>query len=63
MMNLYRATIETYFYGKTIYHLYILAETGGLAKQMIYNYPKFRNDEDAKIVSIDKIDTSIAGIL
>lgn len=62
-MNLYKFTIKTYFYGNVTYTLYVLAETEGLATNIIYDYPKFKCDEDAKIISIDKIDTSVAGII
>ena len=62
-MNLYKFTIKTYFYGNVTYTLYVLAETEGSATNMVYDYPKFKHDEDAKIISIDKIDTSVAGII
>ena len=55
-MNLYKVIVSTYYFGNVSYVLFVLAETEGLAKAKVYEYPKYKRDEDAKIVSIEQID-------
>ena len=49
--NLYKFVIKTYKFGNVKYPIYVRAKCIEDARQIVYNYPKYRNDEDAEIES------------
>lgn len=55
-MKLWTIHIKTYYFGNVEYNVLILAKTKENALQLLYDYPRYRNDEDAEIQSIKEIE-------
>lgn len=55
-MKLWKVHIKTYYFGVRHYDLFVLADTETNMLITIYNHPDYRKDEDAEIVSYEKID-------
>ncbi len=61
--NLYKFVIKTYRFGNVRYPIYVKAKCIEDARQMVYSYPSYRNDEDAEIESEGWIDMCEDGII
>lgn len=62
-MKLYRIIVDTYYFGNTIRIFHVLAESEEEAKRMLYEFPRFKNDDDAEIRDIQEIDLCKAGVI
>ena len=55
MMRLWKVYIKTYHFGISYYNLFVLADTESNMLRTVYEYPTYRKDEDAEIVSYEEI--------
>lgn len=54
-MRLWKVHIRTYLFGIRYYDLFVLADTENNMLRTVYEYPTYRKDEDAEIVSYEEI--------
>lgn len=54
-MRLWKVHIRTYLFGIRYYDLFVLADTESNMLRTVYDYPTYRKDEDAEIVSYEEI--------
>ena len=54
-MRLWKVHIRTYLFGIRYYDLFVLADTESNMLRTVYEYPTYRKDEDAEIVSYEEI--------
>jgi hypothetical protein len=57
--KLFRALINTYYFGNKSYYIYVLAEDSDEALEYIYKHEYYKNDEDAEIDEIVEIAYSL----
>lgn len=62
-MKLFEFNIKTYLYGIKRYKLYVLAGDEEDARQLVWQYPKYRHDQDAEIESVREISLETPGII
>lgn len=55
-MKLFKICVRTYYYGNVEYVLFVLADSVENAKKTLYQYPRYKRDEDAEIKSVEEID-------
>jgi hypothetical protein len=61
--KLFRALINTYYFGNKSYYIYVLAEDCDEALKYIYKHEPYKNDEDAEIGEIVEIAFETKGII
>ena len=54
-MRLWKVHVRTYLFGIRYYDLFVLADTESNMLRTVYDYPTYRKDEDAEIVSYEEI--------
>jgi hypothetical protein len=54
-MRLWKVHIKTYHFGISYYDLFVLANSESNMLRTVYDYPSYRNDEDAEIVNYEEI--------
>ena len=61
--KLFRALINTYYFGNRSYYIYVLAEDSDEALEYIYKHESYKNDEDAEIEEIVEIEFETKGVI
>ena len=61
--KLFRALINTYYFGNRSYYIYVLAEDSDEALEYIYKSSQYSKDEDAEIEEIVEIAYETKGII
>ena len=61
--KLFRAHINTYYFGNRSYYVYVLAEDSDEALNYIYKSDDFKNDDEAEIDEIVEIAFETTGVL
>ena len=61
--KLFRALINTYYFGNKSYYIYVLAEDSDEALEYIYKSSQYSKDEDAEIEEIVEIAYETKGII
>ena len=61
--KLFRALINTYYFGNKSYYIYVLAEDSDEALEYIYKSSQYSKDEDAEIEEIVESAYETKGII
>ena len=62
-MKLFEFNIKTYLYGVMRYKHLVLAGDEEDARQLVWQYPKYRHDQDAEIESVKEISLETPGVI
>ena len=62
-LNLYEFVIKTYNFGTVRYSMFVRAKSLEEARRMVYEAPRYRNDEDSTIESEREINMFVEGII
>lgn len=61
--KLFRALINTYYFGNRSYYIYVLAEDEEQALEYVYKHESYKKDEDAEIDEIVQIAEETKGVI